>query len=333
MGSIYAELPTVAARGGEGKNVNWDKIEKEAEADEGGPGFFYNDCYQGVKVNKVSSSLKPQGKRNYKGDNLTDGDPRTAWMTSGIGEYFEIESPKVNIIYNGYQASPAVWKENSRVKKFKVYKNGKPICYLKLKDEMGWQAFDLPNSETFDPDKKSIFRFEIVEVYKGTKWKDVGISHIDFGGCCFRIGSVISAESENIPIQDVSARSEILSIDPDTGNLSKNTVGKVVNQKHSVLIKLSTKSQTIEITPWHPLYIKNYGFVSISRILNVFNESDYKKLAGKIEFLIFNSKTGRLEYEVLEDASVIKGEFETFSIKKLEKSKTYIVNGFISETY
>jgi len=120
-----SQIPTIKAVGGGGTNVDW--LEEKKNTDPEGPGYFYNDCAQGVDPIKASSTLAPQGKNNYSVKNLSDDSPMTAWVEGksdyGIGEWFEIKAINVNVIYNGYQSSPISWINNSRVKKFKVYKN------------------------------------------------------------------------------------------------------------------------------------------------------------------------------------------------------------------
>jgi len=148
-------------------------------------GFISSNCYQGVTLFEASSSLKPQGSNSYYIKNLNDYNHKTAWIEGksdyGVGEYFVVESSNLNIIYNGYQKSKNSWKNNSRVKRFKIYKNGEPLCYLKLSDKMGAQHFTLPlknlSQQLFD------FKFEIVDVYKGDRWNDVAITHIDYKNC------------------------------------------------------------------------------------------------------------------------------------------------------
>ena len=58
-----AQLPVIKAVGGGGRNVNWPLIKKNEGSD--GPGYFYNDCAQGVKPFKASSTLAGQGNKNY----------------------------------------------------------------------------------------------------------------------------------------------------------------------------------------------------------------------------------------------------------------------------
>lgn len=330
--ALYS-LPTVKAAGGEDKVIDWEKIAKEENSADG-PGFFYHDCYQGVEVKSVSSNLKPRGKKNYSAQNLTDDNPMTAWMCSnngGIGESFEIISPVVNLIYNGYQASPKIWKENSRVKKFKVYKNNRPLCYLILKDEMGGQRFELPNSEISDHHTKNVYKFEILEVYRGSKWKDVGISHIDFAGCCFSEEAVLSSPSGNIKIKDAHKISELITINPDTLEITNAPVKKIVSQKHITLLQISTDSNAIQITPWHKLYAKNYGFISPAELLNKFNFETYDDLQGMVEVLIFDSQTQSALFETVRNIKIVRGDFNTYSIRPSEKNKPYVVNGFVTK--
>ena len=147
------------------------------------------------------------GDEYYGVKKLTDGDPRTAWVEGvsgyGIGEGFEVSNSSFFEsyleVYNGYQKTPKTWKENSRVKKLKLYINNLPVCFIELEDVMGPQGFDFRDvfAELIDDEivfgypffrdvseneSEPVF-FEIIEVYKGTKYSDVCISEISaFGG-------------------------------------------------------------------------------------------------------------------------------------------------------
>ena len=143
----------------------------------------------------VSSTLKSQGNNSYNKSNLGDRDPRTAWVEGadgyGIGEYIEMrvyaEALKDLRILNGDQKSIKSWKDNSRVKSFKVYINNVPVRILELEDRMGEQiisfddllpeGFDIWSAEDFE------IKLEILAVYPGERWKDVCISGISFFGC------------------------------------------------------------------------------------------------------------------------------------------------------
>lgn len=142
------KIPTIRSKGGDGRNVDWVSIKKKFEKEYGSDEenfYFSGDCSQGVKIVSASSTLSSQKSKSYSASNLSDNSPLTAWVEGksdyGIGEWFKIKSAGVNVIYNGYQSSPANWLKNSRVKKFKVYKNDTPLCFLELTDEMGAQRF------------------------------------------------------------------------------------------------------------------------------------------------------------------------------------------------
>ena len=146
-------------------------------------------CYLGnhSSTKNASSTLSSHGNYNYNVSNMTDDDPRTAWVEGksdyGIGESFEWnlgDDYSTTYILNGLQKSIKLWKYNSRVKTFKVYYDNVAICYLQLEDNMLIQYFNLEEI-LFDEKEffvEGIFRFEIVDIYPGEKWKDVCISEI-----------------------------------------------------------------------------------------------------------------------------------------------------------
>lgn len=332
----YGQLPVIYAEGGDGKNIDWEKIEKEADPD--GPGFFYNDCAMEFSVTKASSELSSQGPKNYFASNLADEDPTTAWVPesrhNGIGEYFEIASNGLNRIYNGYQANPTIWKNNSRVKKFKVYKDAKPLCFLVLKDEMGRQYFDLPDLTGYSDEPRNIYRFEIVEVYEGAKYKDVAVSEIEWSGCCFAENTLINAgPSAAIRINKLETGQSITAIDLKTGATKEANVMKTVQQKHQTLLVVTTLTHSIKITPDHPLFIKDYGFISFNRLMKITGVKDYSDLIDTIELMVWNANTNRQEYEKLSSISVEKGLVMTYSIRGLNAGTAYIANGFITKIY
>jgi hypothetical protein len=139
-----------------------------------------------------STLIDKRGGYNYESKNISDNDLKTAWVEGksdyGIGEYIEFEYiPNFEyggiIIYNGFQKTIDLWKNNSRVKTYKVYVNNVPSCFLELPDKMASQYFyiddSLFNQEDFNiAANPVIIRLEIYEVYKGEKWKDVCISEI-----------------------------------------------------------------------------------------------------------------------------------------------------------
>jgi len=140
----------------------------------------------------VSSFLGSQGHQNYKADNLADDDPTTAWIEGkneyGTGEFVEFMAfpySRWNIL-NGYQKDNITWENYSRVKKLRIFIEGKPAFEVVLEDKMGIQTFELPKNFKIDPDKISTgtkIKMVILEVYEGKKFKDVAISEIFFAGC------------------------------------------------------------------------------------------------------------------------------------------------------
>jgi hypothetical protein len=337
----FSQIPTIKAVGGEGKNVNWPKIKADTEKQErqqgGGPGFFYNDCDQAIDPINASSTLASQGKYNYKIKNINDFDPMTAWVEGkpdyGIGEYFEIKAAGINVIYNGYQASPKSWIENSRVKKFKVYKNNVALCYLELVDEMGRQSFELPDHNTHSSDEETDYKFEIVDIYKGTKWQDVAISEITMSKCCVSGSSTIKIGDNSVCISNAKQGISISTINVETGELSNTEVLKLFKQRHLSLYKITCETKELELTSNHPLFIKDFGFSSINKYMEIKKIINLEDLIDKIEFGVWDESMGKISFEKLKKIELINGVFETFTIGKLSSGNTFITNGFISRTY
>lgn len=157
-----------------------------------------------IGIPSASSTLESQGENNYKIENIHDLDLTTAWIEGkpdyGIGEFLTIEfnwkeeyegfGKVYNFhgiieIFNGYCKSEKIWAENSRIKTLKMYYNEQPICIIELVDTWQYQQLDLKKFFTFpkykinakDGDK---LKFEIIDVYKGTKFKDTGLSEFVF---------------------------------------------------------------------------------------------------------------------------------------------------------
>jgi len=333
----FSQIPSIKAVCGEGKNIDWPSIKIEEEKDTDGPGFFYMDCDQGVNPLKASSTLANQGNNNYDIKNINDDNPMTAWVEGkadyGIGEFFEIKAAGINTIYNGYQSSPKSWMENSRVKNFKVYKNNVAICYLELTDEMGRQSFELPGHNNYNPEKEYVFKFELVEVYKGSKWKDVAISEINLGLCCLSESSIIESPFNSESVANVKEGFTIYSINLETGELSNTKVLRVSKQRHLSMLKIICETKELELTSNHPLFIKDLGFCSIAKYMELNKITNYEDLINTIEFGVWNELTGVLNYEKLKNIELINGIFETYTIGKLTDGNTFISNGFISRTY
>jgi hypothetical protein len=123
---------------------------------------------------------------------------------------------------NGFAESDSTWKANGRVKSFTVYHNAKAICIFELKDSQKIQAFDLSRffdlsemdyfafnsptegeaipikgsaAEGYNKNKWNagapiklktgdVLRFEILEVFQGSKTKNTAITELR-GGTCY----------------------------------------------------------------------------------------------------------------------------------------------------
>lgn len=142
----------------------------------------------------ASSQLPSEGKFDYVAKKVDDFDLNTAWVEGadgyGEGEYLEFsfdpqcwKFDEIHII-NGYAKTQKAWDENSRVKKLKVYYNDNPIAVLNLDDVRGEQLFKVGLVGPKNP-KNGVnwrVRFEILEVYPGTKYEDTAMTEILFSG-------------------------------------------------------------------------------------------------------------------------------------------------------
>ena len=163
---------------------------------------IYDDLYSGkcswycggvIDTVIASSCLPPSKKFDYKGANAHDFDHESVWAEGapgqGIGEYlvyhFPGSCPRITTVkvLNGHVKNEKAWRENSRVKQLKVYFNDDPIAILDLKDSRTLQCFEVGtlgyNDHEADP---WTLKFEIVDVYPGTKYQDTVISELFFDG-------------------------------------------------------------------------------------------------------------------------------------------------------
>ena len=148
-------------------------------------------CGGEVKSVTASSCLKPIKSFNYKGKNAHDFNHESVWATKGkgIGESltytFEGKCPRITTvkILNGHVKSEAAWSANSRVKKLRMYYNGKPYAILALQDSRTLQCFEVGTLGYHDPTKPDwTLKFEILEVYPGSKYDDTVIAELYFEG-------------------------------------------------------------------------------------------------------------------------------------------------------
>lgn len=174
---------------GETYNTMWD-------VDGGGCSWY---CGAGDYTVTTSSFLEVKHKNSYTINNINDFSYETAWVEGvkgyGIGEFIEFtfapNHPRMTVvkIANGYIKNKTVWKNNSRVKKLKMFVNDTVYGIINLKDVYALQSIELDNpighaerkdSEILNALPKWKVKFEIMEVYKGDKYDNTAISELFF---------------------------------------------------------------------------------------------------------------------------------------------------------
>lgn len=156
-------------------------------------GFCSWYCGGEVLSVKASSCLKPTSKFNYEAENAHDFNHESVWVEGakgqGIGEYLVYEfagaCPRITTvkILNGHVKSEKAWHENSRVKKLHMYYKNEPYAILELEDSRTEQDFEVGVLGPHDGNApKWTLKFEILEVYPGSKYQDTVISELWFDG-------------------------------------------------------------------------------------------------------------------------------------------------------
>lgn len=323
-------LQTVYTQGGS-KYYDY-AAEIKADIKEYGFEMSFSTCLAAESADvSASSFLKSQGSNSYGPNNMVDGNPLTAWVEGksgyGIGQEITFEGGIPNMILNGYQKSVSSYYNNSRVKTFKVSYNGRALCYLRLKDRMGEQRFDLPINAY-----EGYLNFEIIDVYPGKKWKDTAISQLSSRGCCFSTDTTIGLET--LKTIEQLDKSEIIDIiDEDFKTLDTANVLDYYEINHSRLIEISTKEYSIKVTPDHPMYFENYGFTSLTKILLKEKLSSYEDLLGSLNVMIWDKDKKETIFVPVTQLKEMKGDFKTYTITKLSKGKNYFANGFLQKIY
>lgn len=167
-------------------------------------GIFEPVCVDTVFIS-TSSTLEATKTNNYKATNMLaieidNNTLNTAWVEGvsgyGIGETITLSIKSVYpkngneewplngdfTIINGYAKSKSIWKNNSRVKQFNIYRNNKLVAKLTLKDSPNVQKFNL--GDIIGKNNLNIgerLTFEIAKVYKGNKYKDTAITYFSPG--------------------------------------------------------------------------------------------------------------------------------------------------------
>lgn len=139
--------------------------------------------YCGGRIDTITSSSK-----KHSGF-ISDFDFGKPWISDEKSDgkhyvkyHFNPESVRVStiIIVNGYVKSKDLYKEYSRVKKLKMYVNGKPYVILNLQDVKDEQVFNFKPIGLKRGNNRTV-TFEILEAYKG-QILETAISEIYFEG-------------------------------------------------------------------------------------------------------------------------------------------------------
>ncbi len=312
----------------------------------GGGDSWYN--VGGPKQVTASSHLKSQGSNTYDPQNVHDLSYKNAWVEGvpgyGIGEYltytFPAASPRITdiIVVNGYVKSESAYRNNSRVKKLKVYLNDKPYAILNLEDKIASQGFKVEpigygnreNLDMLDTKVDWTLKFEILEVYKGAKYADVAITEIYFDGLdvlCLAKGTKVQlANKLQKNIEDLKVGDLVMSMDPETGQLYTTQIKKLEKVIHHNLVTYKFESGfSITVTQDHPFKIKNKGWASLkphqSRQYKGFEQVNIINIGDQ-----FHTATG---VEKLVEIERLKGKQETYTISKLSAGQNFIANGLI----
>ncbi|HCM75441.1 MAG TPA: hypothetical protein DIS90_03605 [Cytophagales bacterium] len=337
---LTTEEKAIFEKYGEVYESMWDII--------GGGCSWY--CGAGLGKVTASSYLKSQGDNNYNPSNTHDLSFKTAWVEGvaglGIGEYLEYtfppENPRINkiIIVNGYVKSKTAWESNARVKRLKLYVNDKPFAYLNLKDVMAEQSFsvspighgDRENWENLKKKGDWKLRFEIVDVYKGTKYDDVAITEIYFDGldvhCLGKGTNITMSDSSYKKIEDLKVGDFVLSYNNEINLFEPSQILELANPIHDQLIKIKLKEGTeLTATADHPFYDgKNWrSFNPVKTKLDYNFDNVLQLNPGDI------LRTLHAEIEIIE-IEALEGAQETFTIVKLEKNNSFIANNVIVGT-
>ena len=322
-------------------NDDWNYVQKLGydEMQDGYFGLGTEGCswYCGdggpIKIT-ASSRLANQGTNNYNEKNLHDFYANTPWVEGvkgyGIGEWveytFKANNPRITtiVVLNGYNKSESAWKNNSRVKKLKLYIKGKPTAILNLEDTRCTQMFEIaPVTDT----KEWTMRFEIVDVYKGDKWDDTAISEINFDGLdvhCFAAGTkVLLADRTSKNIEDIHEGDRVMSFNSMTNTQEPATVLETAAVNHCNLVTYTfDNGSTITATDDHP-FLTERGWAS----MNPIKSANYKGFDGVSQIAVgdqFVTESGVL---TLQSTSVSHNPQMTYTIVRLSNGDGFYADG------
>ena len=302
-------------------------------------------CGGGPEEVSASSTLPSQGANNYKASNAHDLSYETAWVEGvkgyGIGEYLEYHfapnSPRITsiMVANGYVKSEVAWKNNSRVKKLKLFYNDVPWAILSLDDSRSDQAFSVDTlgfrpkwSEGDVKDLPWKLKFEVLEVYEGEKYDDVVISEIYFNGVdvhCFAEGTMVTmADGSAKPIEGLEKGDRVLSYNRETQKTEPAKIKALAHPIHDELIEITfSNGQKLTCTPDHPLLGESNTWYSQNPLQAI---RDYK-LSMVLQLKAGVGIQGIDETLYIERINSINQQLPTHTILKLSQNNVFFANG------
>ncbi len=124
--------------------------------------------------------LKPQGQNRYEPKMAADDNLATAWVEgapgSGAGQWIEYvfttpsKAQTLNIV-NGYAKSKASFRNNERIRSFRIEVDDRTVHTGRLADTSRRQTIRLR-----EPVRGTIWRLHVVDTYPGAKWKDLAVT-------------------------------------------------------------------------------------------------------------------------------------------------------------
>ena len=311
-------------------------------------------CGGGPDSISASSYLKSTNTAiNYLPENIHDLSFKTAWVEGvkgyGIGEYivyhFRQTAPRITkiIIANGYVKSEKAYRENSRVKKLKLYIDNEPFAILNLEDDRYEQVFEFEpigrpmgdiDWDGLEKLPKWTLKFEILEIYQGEKYDDVAISEIYFDGIdvhCFAEGTkILMADNSSKNIELIQEGDIVKSYDFENKKLINSKVTKLISVTHSSMLKLKFADNEIVTTADHPFWIDKNVWAAI----DASKANKYYFQEAKIESLKIGDKIFIPEKNVFSEIigmENINVEQNTYTIELVE-SDNFIANGMLVKT-
>ena len=118
----------------------------------------------------------------YEAQNLSDYDLSTVWVEdgpgNGVGQWFEFRYDRPQLIEwirirNGFQANPAWYEKNARLKDFTVTIDGETVYRGRAPDQLEPFDVDLPDQVG------EVVRITIDSAYPGTTYEDLVLTEVN----------------------------------------------------------------------------------------------------------------------------------------------------------